>query len=189
VAVVTSSQVSPEAYRAYLHLLARTLVDGALRGKVDLSGIVQQTLLEAHQALARYQKMTPAQQIAWLRKTLSNNLTDEIRKLRTEKRGGGRECSLEQALERSSARLEAWLAADQASPSEQALHNEQLCLLAQALEELPDDQRTAVELRYVQGQTLAEIALHLARSKGAVAKLLTRGMAKLQARLADYRGT
>lgn len=189
VKAVTTSQASPEAYRAYLHLLARTLVNGAARGKVDLSGIVQLTLLEAHQGLARYLKMSPAQRVAWLRKTLSNNLTDEIRKLLTDKRGGGRECSLELALEQSSARLEAWLAADQASPCEQALHNEQLCLMAQALEELPEDQRTAVELRYVQGRTLAEIAEQLERSKEAVAKLLTRGMARLQTRLAENWGT
>ena len=132
--------------------------------------------------------MTRAQQVAWLRKTLANNLTDEVRKLLSDKRGGGRDRSLEQALEQSSARLEAWLASDQSSPSEHAVHHEQLCLMAQALEELPDDQRTAVELRYVHGRTLGEIAEQLQRSKGAVAKLLSRGMARLHVRLAEQRG-
>ena len=37
-----------ERFRAYLQLLARLHLDRRLQGKVDLSGVMQQTLWEAH---------------------------------------------------------------------------------------------------------------------------------------------
>src|SRR5207248_9658658 len=106
-----------ERYRSYLHLLARVQLDPRLQGKVDVSGIVQQTLLEAHQALGKKGLGAVEQHTAWLRRVLANNLADEIRKWQTDKREPRRERSLEQALAASSVRLGDWLAADESSPS------------------------------------------------------------------------
>src|SRR5438270_31367 len=99
-----------ERYRKYLALLARLQVDRRLQGKVDLSGIVQQTLVEAYRMLPRFQAKTQHEMAAWLRRILANNLADEVRKLKTAKRDARRELSLEAALEESSARLGNWLA-------------------------------------------------------------------------------
>ena len=109
-----------EDYAEYLTLLARLQLDPRLGGKVDLSGVVQQTLLEAHQLLSQGQPVEPADLPPLLRRLLANNLADEARKARTLKRDAGREQSLDDALERSSARLEAFLAAEQSSPSVRA---------------------------------------------------------------------
>jgi RNA polymerase sigma-70 factor (ECF subfamily) len=169
-----------EGSRDYLLLLARLQLDPRLQGKIDLSGLVQQTLLEAHRAMDRFGQMEPAQQAAWLRKALACNLADEVRKLGTARRDVGREQSLEAALEESSARLEAWLASDRSSPGRQAVKNEQLLRLAQALAALSDDQRRAVELHYLRGQPVAEVAEVLRRSEGAAGALLARGLKKLR---------
>jgi RNA polymerase sigma-70 factor (ECF subfamily) len=169
-----------ERFREYLGMLARLQLEPRLQGKIDLSGVVQQTLLEAHQALRQLPEPDEGRRVAWLRQILANNLLDEVRKLGTAARDVDRERSLEAALDDSSSRLQAWLAADQSSPSQQAMQHEQLLQLAEALARLPADQRTAVELHHLQGCPLAEVARQLGRSKGAVAALLFRGLKKLR---------
>jgi RNA polymerase sigma-70 factor (ECF subfamily) len=166
-------------FRKYLRLLAQVQLDQRLRGKLDPSDLVQQTLLEAHQARGQCPSAAPAQ-AAWLRKILANNLANAVRDLERAKRDVRRERSLQAALEESSARLEAWLVADQLSPSGQAERNEQLLRLAEALDQLPPDQQEAVVLHHLKGQSLSELAKHFDRSPGAVAGLLHRGIKNLQ---------
>jgi RNA polymerase sigma-70 factor (ECF subfamily) len=172
-----------EAFRAYLQLLARLHLDPRLRGKVDLSGVVQQTLWEGHQALGASPPPGDAQLAALLRRLLANNLADAVRKGYAGKRDAGREQSLNAALAESSARLEAFMAAEQSSPEERAQRSEELLRLAAALERLPEAQRQTVELHYLRGWRLEEIAVHLGRGKSAVAGLLHRGLDKLREHL------
>lgn len=179
-AVHDSTSLPLEKYRDYLSLMARVQLDPRLQAKVDLSGIVQQTLLEVHQGLAQITMQGPEQRMAWIRRILANNLADEIRKLRTGKRNALRERSLEQAIHQSSLRLEAWLAADHVSPSQKLEKQEIALQLAQALERLPDAQREALVLQHWQGWSLTEIAEHMGKSRTAVAGLLKRGLRQLR---------
>lgn len=170
-----------ERYRDYLHLLARLQLDPRLRGKVDPSDVVQETLGNAYAKQDQFRGQTENERIAWLRQILANQLALQVRKyLAAEKRDVGREQSLEVALEQSSARLEALLAADQSSPSERAQRQEDLLRLSAALSQLPADQRTAVERHHLQGWPIADIAGELQRSESAVGGLLRRGLKKLR---------
>jgi RNA polymerase sigma-70 factor (ECF subfamily) len=176
-----------EVFRDYLQLLARLQLRPDLTGKVDLSGVVQQTLLEAWQAADRFPSEAE-QQAAWLRRALAHNLTDEIRRLKSRGRWRVEEQSLEQALEQSSARLAGLLTRDQPTPGREAIHKEQLARLAAALLRLPNDQRQAVELHHLQGMSLADAGERLGRSREAVAGLVFRGLKKLRSLLAEKEG-
>jgi RNA polymerase sigma-70 factor (ECF subfamily) len=118
-----------------------------------------------------------------LRRLLANNLADEVRRCYADKRDAARDQSLEAALQESSGRLEAFPAAADTSPSVRAQRSEDLVRLAEALERLPEAQRRAVELHYLQGRPLADIARELARTKAAVAGLLHRGLDTLKTAL------
>jgi RNA polymerase sigma-70 factor (ECF subfamily) len=99
-----------------------------------------------------------------------------------------REQSLEQALETSSARLEASLGREESTPGRAAVRKEQLARLAEALLRLPDDQRLAVELHHLRGLSLAGVGQRLGRSREAVAGLVFRGLKNLRTLLTERGG-
>jgi len=174
-----------ERFRPYLLLLARAQLAAQLQAKLDASDVVQQTLLEAHRKRDQFRGEGPGQLLAWLRRLLACTLADALRGLGRARRDVARERSLEAALDRSSERLGAWLAAEQSTPSQQADRNEQLARLADALATLPEAQRTALVLRHCHGWPVADISRNLGRSPMAVAGLLKRGARQLRDLLQD----
>lgn len=182
-----SPDLGLEKYRPYLILLARVNLGPGMHGKFDASDIVQHTLLEAHRKRAQFRGQGETEIAAWLRQVLAFAIADARRDLHRAKRDIARERSLEASLDGSSSRLEA-LAAQQSSPSQKAVRQENLLRLAATLLKLPEDQRLAVEMKHLQGLSVAEIAKLLERSDTAVGGLLRRGMTKLRDLLQEKEG-
>jgi RNA polymerase sigma-70 factor (ECF subfamily) len=173
-------ELALDRFRPYLLLLARLHVDERYRRKFDPSDVVQQTLLEAHRKRAQFRGATEADLAGWLRQMLACEIADALRGLGRAKRDIRQERAIEEMLAEVSSRLEACLAAEQSSPSERAVQNEQALRLAEALAQLPEDQRRAVELKHLQGQSLAAVAGLMEKTETAVGGLLRRGMARLR---------
>lgn len=171
-----------ERFRSYLIVLARRSL-GAQAARLDASDVVQDALLEAYRKRRQFRGKTDAELAGWLRKVLAYGIADALRRLGRAKRGDGRVRSLQAALEQSSQCLEALLPADQSSPSQAAVKHEQLLRLSESLAELPEDQRRAVEMKYLDGLSVAEIAEFMGRSETAVGGLLRRGMLGLRTAL------
>ena len=171
---------SIEDYRDYLVLLVRLQLGSRLRAKVDASDIVQQAILQAHQNRDQFRGGTEGEWLAWLRAILANALAAAARRFDTQARDPGRERSLEGELERSSSRLESLLVADQTSPSERAVRGEELVRLAHAIAELPQEQRRVVELHYLKGLAVADVAEQIGRTRPAAVGLLFRGLKRLR---------
>jgi RNA polymerase sigma-70 factor (ECF subfamily) len=168
-------------FRSYLTLLCRAHLQGELAAKLGASDLVQETLLEAHRDQDQCRGQSPTELRAWLRRLLQNNLRNALRDLRRAKRDPAREQDLDAALDRSEARLEPWLTADQAGPATALVRDEQIEVLAKALDSLPAANREAVLLRYWESLPLGAIAERLGRTPAAVAGLLHRGLVQLRA--------
>jgi RNA polymerase sigma-70 factor (ECF subfamily) len=169
-----------ERFRGYLLLLAQLRWDARLQGRFDPSDLVQDTLLEAHEKQAQFKGTCDAELAAWLRQILAHNLADALRGLDRLKRDVNLERSLEMLLGETSSRLQACLAAEQSSPSNQAAQTEELTRLTDSLAQLPPPQREAVTLHHVQGLTLAELARRMERTEASVAGLIRRGLKRLR---------
>jgi RNA polymerase sigma-70 factor, ECF subfamily len=167
-----------DQYREYLLVLARLHRDILVEARIDPSDIVQMTLLKAHQRHDQFRGNSGREQAAWMRQILTNTMIDVVRKTRSA--ACPQERSLEEALEQSSRRLEALLQDRHPSPAAPADRHESLAALARALSELPDDQRSAIELRYLHGLSIGEISQRLERSAGSVGGLLQRGLRRLR---------
>lgn len=177
---VAADSMTPEGQRDYLVALARIHLFGWLGTRLDASDLVQETLVRAHEAREQFRGSSEPELRAWLRSILARTLANAARHHEQAKRNVRQERSLDHALEESSRRLDAWLAADQTSPSQHVLRDERYAQLALALERLPDDQRAVIVLKHAQGLSVAEIGTSLGTSIASVAGLLRRGLQTLR---------
>lgn len=179
---------SLDGFRSYLRLLATAQLDKRLRSKVDASDIVQQTMLQAHQAKDQFRGQNDAQRAAWLRQILTRNLYHATRDLTRDKRDVRREKSIQAAVDQTSLRLERLLSSDESTPSIKVQRNEQLLQMAAAIESLPDPQREALLLHYLEQMSLPEIAKQMDRTRGSVAGLVRRALASLREQHSEGEG-
>ena len=172
-------------YREYLRLLARLQIEPRLRAKLDPSDLVQQAMLRASASWSQFRGGTDVALAAWLRTVLASCLANARRDMGRKRRDAGRERSLEASVERSSARIERFLADEADPPGARLDRAERAVRLADALADLPDAQREALTLRYFEGMPLAEVAAMLGRSDTAAMGLIRRGLRALRGRLRD----
>jgi RNA polymerase sigma-70 factor (ECF subfamily) len=174
-----------ELYRNYLRLLARSLLGGGLRVKLDPSDLVQETFLKAHQQFAGFVGGREPELVAWLRQILIRNVADAARHHRARGRDMRRQESLEAMLDRSSLALQHALAASVSSPSARAVGREQAVLLADALARLRADYREVFVLRNLEHVPTDQIAVRMGRSVDAIQKLWMRALLALKRELEE----
>jgi RNA polymerase sigma-70 factor, ECF subfamily len=176
-----------ELYRNYLRLLARSLIGGALRIRLDPSDLVQEVFLKAHREFASFAGQGEPELVVWLRQILIRTLADQARHHRRQARDHRRQESLEAMLDRSGREVQQALATHASSPSAAAARREQAVLLADALTRLPDDYREVFILRTLEHVPLDQIADRMGRSTGAVRMLWTRAVERLSRLLEERR--
>ena len=169
-----------ELCRNYLGYVARSQVESWLRVKVDASDLVQQTMLEAHRDFGRFQGQSEKEWLAWLRKILTHNASDFVRRYRgTAKRQARREVRFRDPADSLSAGAPE-PAAPGATPSQEFLQLDNELRVTGAMSELSPDYQEVIVLRNFQRLPFAEVAERMDRSRPAVQMLWMRAIRKLQ---------
>lgn len=169
------------SYERYLKLLAELQLGHELRRKLDASDVVQETFLDAHKAIQRFEGTSEEQLMAWLKSILAARLANTMRHyLGTQARDVRLEAKIGQSLDQSAQSLGGILIASGSSPSQHVSTKEQSQLVAEALLRLPNDYREVIVMRHLEGLTFPEIGKAMQRSVNSVEKLWLRGMAKLK---------
>jgi RNA polymerase sigma-70 factor, ECF subfamily len=177
-----------ERYRNYMGLLVRLQVGRRLRSKVDIEDLLQEIGLEIHRKIPLFRGGSEREFLTWVRRVIGSILANQIRHYIGTK---GRDLRLERALgdelDQSSRALNESLIASQSSPSQQAVRREQAVLLADALQDLPEDYREVIILRQLEGLSFPDVARRMDRTEDSVKNVWLRALARLRRTLEDLR--
>jgi RNA polymerase sigma-70 factor (ECF subfamily) len=177
-----------ERYRNYVGLLIRLQVGRRLRTKVDIEDLLQEIWLEIHRKIGLFRGTSEREFLSWARRLIGSILANQVRHyIGTKSRDLRLERALADELDQSSRALNESLIAAHSSPSQQAVRREQAVLLADALQELPEDYREVIILRQLEGLSFPDVARRMGRTEDSVKNVWLRALARLRRTLEDPR--
>jgi RNA polymerase sigma-70 factor (ECF subfamily) len=162
-------------YRAWLKTLALVQIPVDLRGRIDPSDIVQQTICEAISDLPKYRGTSKPELMGWLRSMLRFHLIDAFRKLKFAPK-----VSIDDSLVMTDHGMSHLLHANVTSVGQRAINEEQAIALTKLLDQLSASQAEAIILKHCQGMSVDQICRHMNKTPDAVGGLLRHGMRKLR---------
>jgi len=156
----------------------------ALRRKIEPDDLFQEVSAEALRSLGDVD-LAQRDPFNWLCQVAERRIIDAHRRFfGSQKRDAGRELSLNAAgggsADTSRPGLINLLVASMTSASQAFSRDQKQMRLLTALEQLPEEHREALRLRYLEGMPSKQIADKLGKSDGAIRVMLTRSLAKLQ---------
>ena len=154
---------------------------------VNVEDVVQEAYLRAFRDIRSCSARDQRAFRAWLGTVGSHQLQNALKAARAKKRGGRRRRLRQSHWSKSSSieNLVSQLSDHGESPSKAVTRQEATAALQIVLAKLPDSQRTAVRLRYLNGQTETEVAANMGRTRDAVHGLLVRARVTMREMLGN----
>ncbi|WP_406700939.1 sigma-70 family RNA polymerase sigma factor [Singulisphaera sp. Ch08] len=158
-----------ERHRPRLRRMIAVRFDERLASRLDPSDVVQETLVDAARKLGDYLRERPLPFYPWLHRLASERLAQAHRyHLHSRRREAGRDRSGVRPWGVGSAlRLVDLLATSGTSPSKHLIREEERQQITCALNELADEDREILVMRYLDQLAFGEIAVILDISEGA----------------------
>lgn len=181
-------------HRGALHKLVAMRLDRGIQGRVDVSDVVQDALVEADRRLADYMKQEPMPFHLWLRQIARDRMIDAHRRHRGAER---RSIDREQAppspslfADRSAFDLAAQLRdGREITPAAAALQHELEARFRAALEQVDPIDREIIELRHIEQLSNKDTATALGLSEPAAGMRYLRAIRRLRALLDESPST
>ncbi|MEX2114978.1 MAG: sigma-70 family RNA polymerase sigma factor [Pirellulales bacterium] len=169
-----------DAHRRPLLAFIERQLGAGLRRKVEVEDILQELSVEAVRALPEAE-LGDRNVFGWLCQIAERRIIDAHRRFfGAQKRDAGREVPLgTPGGDSEHGAIIDLLVASMTTPTQALSRNMKEVHLLEALATLPEDQREALRLRYVEGLPSKDIAARLGKSDGSIRVMLTRALARL----------
>lgn len=181
---------SEEAARRLLvlyhpRLRARLLrqMDPVMRSKIEPEDILQQVYFDAFRAIGQFTYQGKDSFLRWMYAILDRKLIDEHRAMRADRRDVRREA---RAATRSSNQttyvdlMARVMASRTTTPSQVVRKAEALGVLSACVATLPEHYRDVIQMRFIEGRPVSDVAETLGRSIGSVHMICHRALRQLR---------
>ena len=175
-------------YHRPLHGVVVGKMDATMRRRVDPDDILQEAYVAAFQTVSGCQFDGPAGFYKWLEKIALNELRNQERALRRQKRDIDREIHVAEIAPSSYPDLVQRLTASDPTPSRRITREEAVAAVVSSLARLTDDQRSVVRLRFLEEKPVADVAARLGKTEAAVHKLCYRALKALHQLMGSITG-
>ncbi len=157
-------------------------MDHVMRSKIEPDDILQQVYMEAFRALHQFTYQGPDSFLRWLYAILDRKLIDEHRALRAERRDVRREVkpSGRSVNQTTYVDLMARITSGGATPSRVVRRDEAVGVIEACLSRLPEHYREVIQMRFIEGLPVAEVAKQLDRSIGSIHMICHRALRQLR---------
>ncbi len=151
----------------------------ALRQRIEAEDIFQEV---AATAVASMNELDFSDQgpFGWLCEIVQRKIVDADRRFSAQKRSAHPEVGIHAGPDQTRVGIANLLVASITSPSQAFSRQQKEFVLLQALNQLPEDQRQVLHMRYSDGRATRDIAREIGKTDGATRVLLTRALQKLR---------
>lgn len=167
----------PAAFNRLMEMHEKRMYAVALRmfgNREDAQDSLQEAMLRVYRSIGGFKGQSSFG--TWVYRITMNTCLDEIRRKKNKQ-----SASLDNMLDQG------WAPTDEgASPEKRVMQQEMRKSIAQSIQELPEDMRSAIIMRDVHGYSYEEIADTLNVNVGTIKSRISRGREKLREKLSNF---
>lgn len=159
---------------------AEARLNAATKARIDPDDILQEVYLDVARQIDRFQDHGPGSFYNWVHAILSQKLVDALRAAHRHARDIDREVTVGGAAADSYWNLLDDLYSESGTPSRVIRRQEALDAMLASLWDLPEPRRQVIQLRFLEGLSVGEVASRLGKSEDAVVALTRRALDALR---------